>query len=456
MYKVFISSTSKDFEEYRAAVVELIHGFGDDYRCIVMNYFGAHTLKPADLCVTKVRECDLFIGILGHYYGSCPEHSDLSYTELEYDTAGKAGISRLMFLATDDFLIPVNLREPDEKWERQQKFRRRVEKRETRGTFNTLDELKVAVQKALRNWEPERKKARAAKTRRHRQVGPGTHKMCDRTEQEADFIKFFSAQVTQRPGWPQIFLLPAPENERPVSLVERFKFDKLDKYAEDKWGKQRGVVLLKPPIECPSLGTPEERIERFQVMLFKQFAPLHRLSGDFSAAVFKQILTVEPETKLVPVVMVQHKFYVATWSKAEKKLLEQYLRFWDEVGAHSPPQQFLVFMLIIHQVEKKNGFWQKLFRSAADKKTVASDLRELNAARQQSLNQALQQPCPTLLLEELSCIRPSHVMDWFSQYGSYDDEEICSQKCEEIFQGSNCQPMRVVEGKLRAIVENRG
>lgn len=88
MTKVFISSTSKDLDVYRQAAYKAVQKL-DGYHGIIMENFGARDNPPEVFCPDKVKECDLFILLLGLTYGSCPPDSDKSYTELEYEAAIK-------------------------------------------------------------------------------------------------------------------------------------------------------------------------------------------------------------------------------------------------------------------------------------------------------------------------------------------------------------------------------
>ena len=76
----------------------------------------------------EVRESQLFIGILGHCYGSRPPDDERSFTEIEYDTAVTEGLPRLMFVAPDAFPTAANVMraESADDVKRQQAFRRRV------------------------------------------------------------------------------------------------------------------------------------------------------------------------------------------------------------------------------------------------------------------------------------------------------------------------------------------
>src|SRR5215475_10867960 len=105
---VFLSSTAKDLQPWRDAVAEAIGKMARHY-VIRMEDFGAVDAAPADLCRRKVAESDVFVGLVGHFNGSCPEGSDLSYTQIEYEEAKKRKKPPLMFMADGDFPIPARL-----------------------------------------------------------------------------------------------------------------------------------------------------------------------------------------------------------------------------------------------------------------------------------------------------------------------------------------------------------
>lgn len=150
--KVFLSSTYKDLKEYREAAYKAIEKL-DGYHCLPMENFGARDSEADDYCREEVIGCDLFVGILGHLYGSCPGGYSQSYTEREYDAAVNEGIPRLMFLASDEFHVPDNLREPQDKWDRQKTFRKRVSNDRIKASFTTPDNLASEIATAIHNWQ---------------------------------------------------------------------------------------------------------------------------------------------------------------------------------------------------------------------------------------------------------------------------------------------------------------
>ena len=83
---VFLSSTSRELAKYREKVIDALQRL-DGWDVIHMERFGARTWDADDFCLKKVRQCDVFVGVLGYCYGSLHEDSGKSFTEREYDEA---------------------------------------------------------------------------------------------------------------------------------------------------------------------------------------------------------------------------------------------------------------------------------------------------------------------------------------------------------------------------------
>jgi hypothetical protein len=156
--KVFLSSTAKDLEACREEASKAINRF-EGYHCVRMEDFGARDSAPIKVCIKKVQECDVLVGIVGHLYGSCPKGSDKSYTELEYEAAFSTNKPRIMLLASAEFpFYAYQIEEPD-KHERQKRFRERVSQDRCQQEFSKPHEVAPAVMAGLHNLEVDRKAA---------------------------------------------------------------------------------------------------------------------------------------------------------------------------------------------------------------------------------------------------------------------------------------------------------
>jgi hypothetical protein len=109
-----------------------------------MAYFSARDDSPADYCTREMAGVDVYVGIIGHRYGSpVPEDPERSYTELEFDTAMALKLPRLIF-----FVDPKPPGDIDDL--RQQRFRRRLrEAGVTTTTVTSPDQLELRLYQSL-------------------------------------------------------------------------------------------------------------------------------------------------------------------------------------------------------------------------------------------------------------------------------------------------------------------
>jgi tetratricopeptide (TPR) repeat protein len=110
-----------------------------------------------------VRSCDVYLGILGTRYGSpVRDKPDVSYTELEFDTATDGGLDRLVFLLdteVGDVGIPLSRLIDREYGQRQDDFRRRVQDSKlTTRSFASPDTLQLLVERSLRELGDTRRR----------------------------------------------------------------------------------------------------------------------------------------------------------------------------------------------------------------------------------------------------------------------------------------------------------
>lgn len=154
MRRVFLSSVATGLEEHRNAAYKAIEGL-DGHHCVRMEDFGARDAASADFCLKAVGSCQLFIGIVGPRYGSCPAGVNISFTELEYEAAVETGVGKLLFVTADDFPVPNNIREDDESHKRFLKFRDRVLNHRMVVRFQSPEQLATMVVQSIHNARPE-------------------------------------------------------------------------------------------------------------------------------------------------------------------------------------------------------------------------------------------------------------------------------------------------------------
>ena len=102
--KVFLSSTYLDLIEHRKEAAEALARLG--HHVIGMETFNARTEDPTKASLSEVDECNFFVGIYAHRYGSIIKDAGISVTEQEFDRAVETGKDIFAFFVNEDYPWP--------------------------------------------------------------------------------------------------------------------------------------------------------------------------------------------------------------------------------------------------------------------------------------------------------------------------------------------------------------
>ncbi len=168
-FRIFLSSTSEDLKDYRGGVAEAIERF--DQQAVRMEIFAAEPRAPLEVCRARVAECDAVVVMVAHRYGWVPSVEEggdgkKSVTWLEVEAALGADKPVFAFLVDPDFpwagareelgLAAARTEEEAQTvWAAVRglrDFKEFLDRRVTRQTFTTPDDLAAKVATSLFPW----------------------------------------------------------------------------------------------------------------------------------------------------------------------------------------------------------------------------------------------------------------------------------------------------------------
>ena len=163
-WRVFLSHTSelRQFPASGSYIAKAERAVSASGHAIVdMADFPSIDEAPAQVCIERVRGCDVYVGIFGMRYGSpVRDQPEVSYTELESNAASEAGIPRLVFLINTEAdtlgILPSALIDRDH-GRRQDAFLERVQACGlTLQRFSSPAELQGLVERSLQELAASR------------------------------------------------------------------------------------------------------------------------------------------------------------------------------------------------------------------------------------------------------------------------------------------------------------
>jgi hypothetical protein len=108
-YQIFVSSTFQDLAEQRKQAIEVI--FERGHIPIALERFSASNESDLEVITRAIKDCQVYLLILGHRYGEIVPGRDISFTELEFEIAESNGLLVLPFILKQK---EVNRRRRDE------------------------------------------------------------------------------------------------------------------------------------------------------------------------------------------------------------------------------------------------------------------------------------------------------------------------------------------------------
>jgi predicted RNA methylase len=153
--KVFVSSPSEDLADVRKQVASALKDRGHDVEA--MDTMGPSPDPPLHVSLHAVDRADLYVGLLGHRYGSVPADENpqaLSFTELEYRRAQKLEKDCVWFVCTEPAGSPP---EPAGHADKLRRLREEILREQVVCMFRGWPDLGPSLQRTLDSWDRQRR-----------------------------------------------------------------------------------------------------------------------------------------------------------------------------------------------------------------------------------------------------------------------------------------------------------
>ena len=438
MPSVFLSSTYLEMRAFRQEAVAAITESG--YACINMEAFPASDRSIPDFCRTKIEACDLFVLLLGRYYGTTIPGNDISFTEDEFDWAVKLRKPRLVFtLAPDarpDVQAAIDAMEsaevnPVERKKRQAEFCRKAIEGILPRPFTDPADLKFRLARSIMERFGPSFISKA---------GENYVRFCDRSRLLDEFADIFE---TGEAGAPEVYVLHGHEQEQHSHCVQRMVCLNIT-YPR----KGSSQTLLAPPedralIDWPPRSPDDSEdilFSRLCRKLFQALTPEVVLPRENRVEAFCQLAAVAQ----TPYLRFRHTFRREDWSAAHQTLCARYLRFWSEVAAcfRSWPAERKRPRLLL--------FFEFMHRSAG-----ASAGQEFHQTLQSVFRDQAPAGFRTRILTELSPVPWADLDIWYQRFESRLLPQYQNRIVTELFSEAPL-PMAKVERRLGTLLGLEG
>lgn len=220
--KIFLSSTKRDLEKERRSLIDLLQTAEFEVCC--MEWFGAFSKHPKDEVEAYVKQCPVYILLIGESYGSIPEMDNAllgkSFTEFEYDAACKK----------ENMIILCFKKDIEQTDERLKKFSDNIAKSHGVALFKNAEDLPGIVLASLRRELNKPEYAKLFQTEltpapipsiSNKQLSSDLKYFCNRYNQADAFDNLFYISNYQSPI--HLFLLPGHKEDSHTSFVNRYE-----------------------------------------------------------------------------------------------------------------------------------------------------------------------------------------------------------------------------------------
>ncbi|MEM7305728.1 MAG: DUF4062 domain-containing protein [Planctomycetota bacterium] len=426
---VYISSTSEDLEDERKAAFEAARGAG--LEPIGMEYYGAAGRPPLAKCLEDARSCDFYIGILAWRYGSLPPGQTKSFTQLEYEAAGKAGAERFLFLSADHDAWPADLRDADPAAIRS--FRERVSADNLCAGFKDPASLNQQILIAFAQHFQGRRRRR-----RRGGVPPLLPYYCDRLPQLDELRGPLSAHAAAGRGRPLVCMVHGDRGQAHSEFVDCVS----SRYLAELMGRDADEVTVRA-VDVPWSPGATDPAAAFRRRVGCEVLRDGSLVSVSEADLRDALLAVSGDGPT----LVRVQFPVRNWREDERRGLEDVTRFW--LGREWPELVHpLVLVFFFEYPTAGDGLLVRLLPSGRRRAGVEQALERLPGRVH---------PGPGYtLLPELGDVQLELARHWArNEAPGLIGRVPLEAEVNAAYGGATELPMEQLAGKLREILEDK-
>lgn len=293
--------------------------------------------------------------------------------------------------------------------------------------------------------------------------GPFIVYNCNRSDQDKEFNDYFRDCVKFRARYPQIYIIHGESEECHSSLTQRFYLKRIQAHARflAKRDAQRAYVpvwnIKGPGKEWPDKDRlVEQRLTRLLTLLFDEYDPNYLIEHDCSAKSFRELLLTLPHF----VIVIEHDLLAETWDDNTKKVISEYLKFWDDVKGDAHIPQIVVFLNIMYPTIRGGNTlmpWRRLKRQRQESINLSIEgaLKRIGSVPGRNLlTNPTAKSSPCMMLPRLSRVRKKDLEDWFNYY-KIGNKTYRDEKCKKVFRRDVPEHMSVVEETLVQVYEEK-
>ena len=236
--------------------------------------------------------------------------------------------------------------------------------------------------------------------------------------------------------YPQVYLIHGPAREGHRGLVERFRETVIQEYADFISGTKTSLGVWEFDWSYKlDVENAKQQLMEWLIIRSHKDDPKYRFERQkYSAVTFREALAALPK-----VIVVQHTIEADKWTPTSGQLIRAYLEFWDEVKKDSDIPQFVIFLNVVYQAVLRVSVWKPWrkwneFQQGYNRKRIKAELNQIcSLPGRQPLAIRDGIFCLCTLLEELSCVRISHLQKWFEKYHLGRNEVAWETQSKNIF-----------------------